>query len=113
MRRVVVAEAAIMAAIILGTVPAVGGYSTKSQHRKSEGIGFTTVGIVTQVEGAAFSVEAGKSTAENLSVGKGVLTGDKLWVESKALARLTDTEGSRITIAGPASVEFVRKAKGQ
>ncbi len=115
MRRVDAGIAAVIAATILGTVPAVGGYSnttTDSVHASApEGGDFSTVGIVTQVLGGSFSVEAGKSAARTIEVGQGVQSGDRIWVEHKALVRITDTEGGRITVAGPASVEFVRKGR--
>lgn len=107
MHRVVAGlAAATTAALVLGTMPAVGGYSNVSP-----GDDFTTVGIVTQVEGGAFAVAAGKSTGETIELGRGVLAGDRMWVESHALVRMTDTSGSRLTISGPAAVEFTKKGR--
>jgi hypothetical protein len=87
-------------------MPAEGGYSDTSARGES-----ASVGIVTQVEGSAFGFHGGKSASEPLSVGKGVAAGDKLWVERNGLARVTDTRGGRITIAGPAAVEFLKRGK--
>ncbi|MBI3557442.1 MAG: hypothetical protein HY074_14350 [Deltaproteobacteria bacterium] len=115
MRRVDAGIAAVIAATILGTVPAVGGYSnttTDSVHASAPESGdFSTVGIVTQVTGGTFAVADGKSAAQALEVGQGVVSGDRIWVEQGGLVRLTDTEGGRITVAGPASVEFVRRGR--
>lgn len=114
MRRVGVERAAMfLAAAVLGTIPAVGGYS----NTVPEGGDFTTVGIVTQVEGGAFMLSSaalarGASKAETVAPGRGMLAGDRLWVEAHSLVRVVDTEGGRMTIAGPASVEFVRKSRG-
>lgn len=83
-----------------GTTPAVGGYSTKP-----------TVGIVTQVEGAAFIVSNGEAAARELKVGRGLSEGDRLWVESSGLARLTDTQGNRVTVAGPATIELNKRGE--
>ena len=81
-----------------GTIPTVGGYSTK-----------LTVGIVTQVEGGSFVVRGTEWTADVLKVGAGLEAGDRIWVEAKSLVRLSDTSGGRITIAGPAVVEARKK----
>lgn len=70
-----------------------------------------TVGIVTQVEGAAFLVPSGESASAPVSVGQGFYEGDRLWVEPSSLARLTDTFGSRLTVAGPAVVELEARGK--
>lgn len=107
MRRVDAVWAAIaVGAAMMGTVPAVGGYSNASH-----GGDFTTVGIVIQVEGSSFVVAAGKSAGESVKVGRGLGHGDKLWVEDGGIVRVSDTSGSNLTIAGPTALEFVRIAK--
>lgn len=98
MPRQLIAAAALL--ILTGTMPAAGGYSTKP-----------TVGIVTQVEGAAFIVSTGETKARELRIGLGLTEGDRFWVESRGLVRLTDTQGNRVTVAGPATIGL--KKRGQ
>lgn len=110
--------AIVVIAILLGTIPMAGGYSnTRSRAVSGKparvlrkvSSDFTTVGIVTQVEGNAFAVAQNSLTGEALAVGRGVLAGDCFWVERASLVRLSDTEGNRLVIAGPALAQFVRR----
>lgn len=110
MRRVEVGLAALTMAAMLGTIPAVGGYSSTAQLAGSE---FTTVGIVTQVEGSAFLFEGESAMADLARPGRGVRHGDRLWVEEDGFVRLTDTSDNRVTVAGPATIEFKRKSRKQ
>lgn len=108
MRRVEAGKAAIAAAAILSTIPAVGGYSNTVPNVGGD---FTTVGIVTQVEGGAFAVHQGKSAANTVAIGQGILSGDRVWVEPKGLVRIADTDGGRVTVSGPSTIEFLRRGR--
>lgn len=92
-------------AAALGTVPAVGGYSNTTRGVKPSS-DFTTVGIVTQVEGGVFGIRAKRASAQPVQLGWGVRRGDRVWVEDGALARVTDLSSGWITVAGPAGVLF-------
>ncbi|MEW6057318.1 MAG: hypothetical protein AB1540_11970 [Bdellovibrionota bacterium] len=107
MRRVAVGFAAGMTAAVLGTVPAVGGYSN-TLNRQSE---FTTVGIVSRVEGTVFATKKHHAKPEAYRPGHGVSVGDKIWVEPGSRAEIVDTKGNLVAVAGPALVEFVKQGK--
>lgn len=98
-----------LASGILGAMPAGAGYSTvvKGEARHaSRSNGPVTVGIVTHLQGAAFSKSSGKEESSALELAEGITMGRRVWVETGSRMSVTSPDGAVIRLAGPAVVEF-------
>lgn len=98
-----------LASGILGAMPAAAGYSTVGKgeaRRASRSDGPVTVGIVTHLQGAAFSKSSDKKESSALKLAEGITMGQLIWVETGSRLEVTSAEGAVIRLAGPAVVEF-------
>ncbi len=98
-----------LASGILGAMPAEAGYSTawKGEARHaSRPSGPVTAGIVTHLQGAAFSKSSNKEGSSALKLTAGITVGSRVWVENGSRLEVTSPEGAVIRLAGPAVVEF-------